>query len=301
MSKKYLKILLINIIIILFIVISVEFIFIYSTYKAQNWGNTLFRYHLYRQIKSYVTFQYFDTQKDFRPSSYPDTPSNKPPLAVIGCSFVYGYKLNENETISAQLSKYTGRTVYNLGIVGASPREILYMMENDNIRNKLIKEAPEYIIYPYISHHLARLYTDIRFYKPCPYYKLKNSKLEYYHKNSLIINSQIYRKILELKYKNITDDEAFGLFCIYMKQINEEIKKHYPNTKFVILIYEDNVPDTHHNWNLLKDYGIIVLNASEIAGENIYTTPYFIAPNDTHPNAKAWETIVPALSKELNL
>ena len=301
MAKKYLKILLINIIIIVLIVLSIEFILIYSTFKAQNWGNASFKLHALRQFQSYFTYEYFDINKDFRSSSYTKISENKAPIAVMGCSFVYGYKLEDDETFSAQLSKYTERPVYNLGVIGTSPRDILYILENDNLRNSLIKEAPEYIIYPYISHHLARLYTDIRFYKPCPYYRYKDGKLEYYRKNSLIINSQIYRKILELKYKKVSDDEAFSLFCIYMKQINEEIKKHYPNAKFVILVYEDNVPDTHHNWDLLKDYGITVLNASEITGEDIYTTPYFVAQNDTHPNAKAWAAIVPALSKELNL
>ena len=301
MTKKYIKIFIINIIIILFILLAVEFVLVYAIFKEQNWKNHILKYHLINQAKAYFSNKYFDIDKEMRGTSYPDNPSGKAPIALMGCSYVYGLWLDDNETFSAQLSQYTGRTVYNLGIIGASPREILYILENDDIRNTLIKEEPEYIIYPYIAHHLIRLYTDIRFYANSPYYRLNDGKLQYYNKNKFLTSSMIYRKILEYKKKKVSDDEAFALFCIYMKQINEEVQKHYKNTKFVVLIYEDNVPNTYHNWTPLIQNGIIVLNAPLITHTGLHNSEYLLSDTDRHPNAKAWATVVPALSKELDL
>lgn len=305
MIKKYLKIFIVNFIIIAFIILAVEFILVYALFKEQNWKNTPFKYHLVNQVKAYFSDKYFDINKELRKTSYPENYSGKPPLAVMGCSFAYGLNLKDNQTFSAQLSQYTGRIVYNLGIVGTSPREILYILENDDIRNTLIKEEPEYIIYPYISHHLKRLYTDIRFYANSPYYRLKDGKLQYYNKNKFITSSMIYRRILEYKQKKISDDEAFALFCVYLKQINEEIKKHYKNTKFVVLVYEDNFEDIlinpNHNWSPVIQNGIIVINVPEITHTNLYNPEYLVSETDIHPNSRAWATVVPAISTELNL
>ena len=306
MLKKYLKIFIVNFFIILFILITVEFILVYALFKEQNWERTPFKYHLANQVKAYFSNKYFDINKEIRKASYPENPSGKPPVAIMGCSYAYGLKLNDEETFAAQLSQYTGRTVYNLGIVGTSPREILYILENDELRSTLIKEEPEYIIYPYISHHLKRLYTDIRFYANSPYYRLTDGKLQYYNKNKFITSSMIYRKILEYKQRKMSDDEAFALFCIYMKQISEEVKRHYKNTKFVILIYEDadgnsgNVLNENHNWQPLIQDGIIVLNASKITNVGLHNPEYKIQ-NDKHPNALAWSLVVPAISNELGL
>ena len=295
--KKFFKIFFINIIFIFAIILSAEIICICITFKIQNWENFKFKEHITRIIKSYTNHKYFE-EYDFRPVAIGK--NNKKPIVIVGCSYAYGLRLDENETISAVLSDKTDRTVYNLGGIATSVREILYIFRNDNLRNKLLNNQDnfEYVIYPYISNHRYRLYTDIKPYTYSPYFKETKNGLEYYEKNKLIANSYIYKKFLDWKYSEIYYTEAFRLMCVYLKEINKEIKKHYPNTKFVVLVYEDYL---NEKWNILEKEGIIIVKVKDIANIDVKSPEYTISPKDFHPNAKAWQVIVPKLVEELNL
>ena len=87
--------------------------------------------------------------------------------------------------------------------------------------------------------------------------------------------------------------------------IHQNIKKHYKNTKFVVLVYEDNFEDIlinpNHNWSPVIQNGIIVINVPEITHTNLYNPEYLVSETDIHPNSRAWATVVPAISTELNL
>lgn len=295
--KNFIKILFINIFLICTIILTVEIICICKTYKVQNWENFKFKTHIQNIIKSYTDHKYFQ-EYEFRSATIGD--NNKKPIAIMGCSYVYGLGLQDNETISYTLSKITNRTTYNLGVMATSPREILYILRNDTLRKKLFNNQNnfEYIIYPYISDHRYRLYTDIKPYTYSPYFKETKNGLKFYEKNKIIGNSYIYKKFLHLKYANINDTEAFRLFCVYMKEINKEVKKHFPNTKFVILVYEDYL---NENWNSLKEYGIVIIKVKDMLDIDVKSPEYTISPTDVHPNKKVWEIIVPGLAKELEL
>ncbi len=295
--KKFFKILSINIFLILVIILLAEITCICLTYKIQNWENFNFGNHIEKIINSYINHKYFE-EYDFRPVSYGKI--FKKPIIIVGCSYAYGLGLNENETISSLISNKTNRTVYNLGVKATSTREILYILRNNDLRNKLLDNQNnfEYVIYPYISNHRYRLYTDIKPYTYSPYFKETENGLEYYEKNKLIANSYIYKKFLDWKYSEINNKEAFRLMCVYLKEINKEIKKHYPDTKFVVLIYEDYL---NENWNILDKEGIIIVKVKDIAKIDVKSPEYTLSPNDFHPNAKAWQVIVPKLIEELKL
>ena len=103
-------------------------------------------------------------------------------------------------------------------------------------------------------------------------------------------------------------------------KINEFIKENYTDTKFVILLYDDvtnsDNDDVNDNtiatlqpnyWQDLQDNGAIVISTKELVSDVLYNPNYqlttdtyqFMRPH--HPNAKAWELIVPALTKKLDL
>ena len=100
----------------------------------------------------------------------------------------------------------------------------------------------------------------------------------------------------------------FNKTAIYINEINREIKTEFSYkqvpAKMVLLIY--------HSWdnedlNLL-DKDIIIIKVPELVGYNFLepTTKCkqgydLCLPNDNHPNKKAWEIIVPLLTKKLNL
>ena len=297
--KKFFKTLFINLIIFVFLLGLIELFCIFNTFQEIKQNGYTFSKHLKNTIESYKNDKYINI-KDIRPISIPRTKVNKQPLAVMGCSYAYGLHLRNEETLSAKLSELTNRTVINLGINGASPREILYIFSNENIFKQLFKNELdiEYVFYPYISHHRFRLYNQTVTFSSSPCFRKVNNKLEFYEQNKLIRSSQLYKKFMELKYYTIKRKESLDLMFLYLKEINKEMKKRLPNATFVLLLYEDYL---NEDWSELEKDGIIVINIEKLANIHTKDPQYTQSETDPHPNAKAWEIITPALVKELNL
>lgn len=300
--NKFLKIVLVNIFIIIGIVLAAEFYCIVVTYKSLHWDNFKFHMHVENIINSYISPSFFKDY-DFRGNIYPEKPTNKAPIAMVGCSYTYGLGLDDNDVPAAMISKETGRIVYNAGVNGGSPREILYILRNDDLRSKLFDNRTdiEYVIYTYISHHLYRLYKDIRPYTYSPYFRVKNSELEYYKPNFLIAKSYLYRKYTDLKYTEedlSTINGSHDLFFIYMKEINKEIKKHFPNAKFVIIVYDDL---TQNDWDKIEKEGIKVIKVSNLSDKDFKSIEYRQSANNYHPKAIVWRILIPKIVGILNL
>ena len=89
---------------------------------------------------------------------------------------------------------------------------------------------------------------------------------------------------------------------LYFKEIKKEILKNFPGSKFIILIYDYKGID---NELKIKELGmneiadkVIILN--DIVDIDLTSSKYKIDDN-LHPNAEAWQIIVPELVKELEL
>lgn len=225
------------------------------------------------------------------------------PIIISGCSFTYGYGLKSTESFQFFLSEQTKRPVYNLGVIGGGLREALYILLTPNIRSKLLKDDNhiKYFIYTYIPSHKKRLYANYRMHVPNFKYDDSFSSLTYYQ--DYLNNKTCFIPELMHLYANyfIDNDKAFKLIKLYFKKINSIINKNFNNynekTKLVIFIYGD---EDNFNWDELKKDGIIIIKLKDISDINFQTEEYTISDN-IHPNAKAWEVIVPALVKELKL
>ena len=145
--KKNTKIILINIFLSIAFLLMLEAFCVYKEYKTVESSDYKLGTHLKYLFKSYKNFSYINTS-EIRPISYPEHIDGKSPLAIMGCSFAYGLGLSKNETLADQLAKKTNRIVYNLGVTGSSPREMLYILRNDKLRNELFgnRNDFEYII-----------------------------------------------------------------------------------------------------------------------------------------------------------
>ena len=297
--KQSFKIIFANLITILLLIFVAEFYCIYKEYKTCASPTYTFNFHLDCLLKSYKNFNYINTSI-MRGPSFPQNKSEKAPLAIMGCSFAYGLGLKEDETLAAQLSSSTDRIVYNLGVIGGSPREMLYILRNDKLRQELFGDRTdfEYIIYPYIAHHLFRLYNQIKLFSLSPTFRKVGNSLEFYEVNKILLNSQLYQEIVTAMYGKINKNETFDLLCLYFEEINKEINKHFPNAKFVVLVYE-NYPN--NDFSKINNKEIKVIDFQTLTGINLCDDKYKISKEDSHPNAKAWEVIVPTLVKELNL
>lgn len=225
------------------------------------------------------------------------------PIVLLGCSYMYGYGLEENETLQYFLSEQTKRPVYNWGMVGGGLREILYILRSPKIRSYLSPDSAnvKYFIYTYIPSHKNRLFENFR--PHVPSFKAdKEYKHLKYDKNYLNNKTCMVPEIMKFYYNNFADREkTFELIKLYISQINNSIQKKYTNydepAKLIVLVYDDV---DNYNWEEIKDENIIIINTKSLSDVDLRSKEYRIADGN-HPNKKAWEIITPALIKELNL
>ena len=319
-----LKLIILNIVIILIILLCFEIFFlilktkedIEYDYKINNKNFELKAPKL--SLKKFVKYMLFEMnilyfydannyfeQEEFRKPSVGKNYKNED-IIIAGCSFAHGASLKDNETVSAILAKkFPKYKVYNIGISGGSPRENLFILRNSQkFKNWGIlpdeKEDTKFFIYVYFRGQKERIILTII--RPnSPHYKvtkLKNGeqKLDFYIPKNNIRKTFIYKYTISKLTLSDTILENFnGLLHLYFKEIQKEIKTKYPNSQFVIYIY-DYYSDLNNNdiKNLEKE-GIKVI----ISNKN-YNEKQYLDFDNQHPNGRAWEEITDYLGKELN-
>ena len=109
--------------------------------------------------------------------------SNLRPILLFGCSYIYGYKIPENNFFSYLLAKYTKRPVYNRAKDAVGTAVMLYQLQNEDFY-KLFPKPPKYVIYTFLNDHIRRMYFPCspldygKEYQTDIFYKLKNKKLK---------------------------------------------------------------------------------------------------------------------------
>ncbi len=235
----------------------------------------------------------------------------KPPIVVFGCSYVYGYLLNKDQTFTYKLAHKSKRPVYSRAYQGWSIQHMLYQVR----QNKFYKYVPEpeYAIYVLMHDHFRRLYSinflsghllneeqNLR-------YKLKNGKLIQitnsnpvlnFIKRSYVINKfhQVYVNNVILSPKNYDNYSKFVLE--HFIESKQEMQKHWKNTKYIVLYY-DPLYNEDKFTKSLEDNGFEVIDIQKLTNVDLYDDKYKIS--DGHPNEKAWELISDKLIKQLNL
>lgn len=241
---------------------------------------------------------------NFRPiliGNNSDIKTRNSPIVLFGCSYTYGWNLDNNQTFSYKLYKETGRTVFNFGLVGTGVQQTLFMLQNNIL--KCIPQ-PEYIIYTFISDHINRLNVCFSFDQyGVIYYKYNENKdlvlmsdLDLYYWHSYILR-RIYN-FLYTKNLFIFNRDNYEFLLKHFLAVNNEIKKSSNNTKFVLFVYEGDSIIKNIEEELKKN-GIIIIYLSQLSKENFLDRKYMV--DDSHPNEKAWDVIVPLLIKKLNI
>lgn len=307
--KKFLKfilILLINITLLLFI----DYLFFYYIEtKKENLG---FKesIEIYKKCTHIINLDelYNENEKNnyFRDFEKKTT---KKPILIFGCSFGYGFLLEPEQSVSYKLSEYTGRSVFNRSMSGLGIQYVPYIVEHYNLEKTI--NNPEYIIFIFIDNHLYRLYREIMDID-YPYLDIlykENEKILEERKPiySFLFKSSIIRYInlnlILYMYNKKNQDEIFDFMKAHFLKMKSILNKKFPNSKLVILQYEENENSWIFNnprWNELRDEGFIIINSYELTNEHLFEEKYRI-PNDVHPNEKAWDLLVPKLAERLEL
>ncbi len=245
--------------------------------------------------------------KNLRPIEYRN--EKKQPIILFGCSYTYGFGLNENKTFSRKLADYTNRTVINRGYYGTGIPFLYYQLNDEELIKQLPKN-PEYIIFTLIPDHFPRLFRYRNFVLTGDHtlrYKIKDNKLVV-DKPLIPALHSLFTSIITEEYlaeKNGQNKTKVDkLFKKLMEESYSKIKKEFPDTKLIILYYE-NPSDAENAYNneleILKNISedIQIINIKEEIPD-IFEDKYWIE-DKSHPSAQAWDKIIPYLAKRLKL
>ena len=276
-------------------------------------GRTMKDYKFYYPVKNY---DYDAITQNSLTKVYKGN-SKKRPVITIGCSYVKGIGLEDNQTFAYKLNKYTGRTTYNRGIGGTGP-QMVYRQLSDKNFTKQIPDA-EYVIYVFIYNHVDRLFPKIYGFFSNEVnlnYELKNGELkELKHHFSSFYFFHTVKKFIAyqaLKERTTEQNNNRPLFFKIMEESAKAAKKNYPDAKFVFVEFpeafmckSEYAAGTRElsaaQIKRLEDSGIIYINAEQLVGHDFRDVKKYRLADEDHPNERVWDEIVPALSRKLKL
>ena len=314
--NKLTKKIVLNILLIVAILAIIEFLSFLIIFCSISKG--FFFENKYRDVQNWFSVKNMRMAEDygtFRPASIPDNPSKRP-IVILGCSYAYGTTLSDDETFSAQLSKYTNRSVYNLALQNMGTASALYLLEKPDIINK-IPDA-EYFIYLFIYDHVRRNYLNmpnvVYNYFGANYKLDKNGRLYFpkISKQKMFLESFYTNRLIQNFYANgKTSSGDLSLFKAILAQMKTVIDEKYPNSKLVLLVYDDepefaddgslNLADDERLTKFCDEIGIKAVYVKQLpCGEDIVRRKYIVS-DGWHPSKEAWQKIVPELSELLNL
>lgn len=251
-----------------------------------------------------VNYDSYYKRVKFRPVFGQDY-NNKKPILIFGCSYAYGWGLEDNQTFSYKLSEYTKRKVYNRAYSGWGPQNMLYQLRRDDFYNT-VPEEPEYIIYVYMNGHSYRVFREVWSFENQLFYRYSDDKLEKsVFSSGGVLYGFIARKIRYIIAECITNIPCFknhteDIVIKHFIESRDEASKHWKNTKYAVFFYSYNGNETGIV-SKLKDRGFDVIRYCELTNENINSLEYMVSKYDMHPNEKAWDLFTPLISEKLNL
>ena len=291
---KILKLLIINIIVLIILAAIFEFS-LFCVFKKANPDVKL----------NLQKIEYYDAVKNLELRKPVGLNYKKRPIILMGCSYIYGLYLDGIHTPQYKLSELSKRPVYNFAYPGKGFQHSLFILQNKlfdtNIKN------PEYVIFVMQYDFIRRMYSPVMFtdFVAYPVYEINNFgkvtlKSTYYPPYKKFFT---YYYINNLIYFNFFDNDTRthqrNVFA-YFRAIRKEIEKTYPDIKFVILLYDD-WNKFGFNFRRLERDGFIVIQTRELTGVRLQTPEYRVSDTDSHPTEKAWDIVIPALVKKLNL
>ena len=136
----------------------------------------------------------------------PFQPVNSPYIAIfMGCSFTFGWGLNDEQTLPALFSKLSGWKAINTGMGGYGSHQVLKLLEDDQLYKKRTEGGKnDLIIYRMIFDHAIRAagYSWGDRYGPC-YQVSQAGNIEYKGSFSKCYNTDWYLPFIQARYDEL--------------------------------------------------------------------------------------------------
>ncbi len=305
---KVLKIVIVNLLLVFIIVFAFE---LHAKNPQHFWeiSEIIKRMQIPKPIAftNFTAGYYHTPGEDYR-DVLPENPSGD--IILFGCSYVDGAYIWKDHKPSGVLSKYTNKNVYTFGVPGEGVASMFKVLINPKLYEDY--PQPEYVIFITMFNHLYRTYPDdLRMWA------------KYTNKDRFLSNFYTYvtRKI------SLTSTEQHNeLYKAMLKESDKIIQEHWPGTKLVLLVYQDietgedlyNHPDRgaaedmakfldHDNWKDIEDAGITVVYTKDLVGSIVGKEQWQFLDAQLqdfgvgHPSGHAWQQVIPALAKKLNI
>ncbi len=311
MKIKYLKIIIINILILILLFLLFNYFVYKFLYNCIEYNQSVKNNRPFSFKRQEISFDRIKEIYDIRKPV--GLEYNSPAIIIFGCSYAYGYLLEENQTFGYKLSQRLKRPVYNLGSSGISPQFDLIRIRNHDIDNILKKT--EYVIIVTIGDHALRVHTNSNGFPDeyiWPRYDKKGNKLVLHKSHFPIIEGSYLYKYIEKRFFNFlmkteiefVQDYIFDYVKLHYETIRNEIHKINPNIKIIILLYYDQ-PDRElflnsPRWKELEDEGFIFIDLKKELPVMFNKYDYRI-PGDGHPNERAWEKTTDLIINKLKI
>lgn len=259
--------------------------------------------------------------------SYVGQNYKRPSVLLLGDSYMYGLGLTKEESFGYQLSEYTKRPVFNWAFCTEGIEYSFLEFQNkkniDHImKNSVEKGSPvDFVICSYSYNQATRIISKNRQYR-FHYLRKYGVLTDNFLKNfEFLYSVQVLKNKLFLNSlaKDDYEENVFNFVSAEIKAINNEVKKYFPNAKFILLIYSDSPEVIRNknlvirdvdiqvlnskNWKLLEKDGIEVVRTEELLGRKMNEND--IIENERtvtiHPNAAAWAQVIPPLVKKYGI
>jgi hypothetical protein len=246
-------------------------------------------------------------------------------LIISGCSFTFGSGVKDEESIAYLLDELQSEyRTYNLGSMGGSPAEQLFLLQNFNL-HPVIENTEGIYIYNLYHAQFERIsiFWNYLYWasKGTPYYAWKKESHQLTFKsflNELISFKLInFLKLIKLDYPFLRimanvdllkSEDMIPLMIDYLKAIKFEYLRQYPKGRFILTrpIFETWVPSVLKGkekdfLNLLKTNNIEVWDFNTKAAFLLNQLPYeeWIIKNDGHPNGLQYKVQADFILKKL--
>ncbi len=246
-------------------------------------------------------------------------PNKKKNIVFLGCSFTFGFGVNNEDSYPYKVREKTGLNVYNYGISGTSPSvtlKILKDLKADYLKD--ISQEDTTVIYTLIPDHINRMIgTVLQFrhmpgsFDTAPYIFLKDDELEIlnnfsedktFRKHILKFLSRIHlMKVFWVDIPQIGQDEI-ELMARILQEIEKEVKANTPQVKNFKVAFYPLGGVGEKNYRALRDElvkrKLSVLDYSML-NTNSLLRPYNVLDYDSHPSPLAYDVYSSLLANDL--
>jgi hypothetical protein len=260
----------------------------------------------FRWRRSAGVEQIFDVKVSTGPYGWrvaPPAPSASRSLLFFGCSFTFGYGLNDEESYPYRVAVKTGGRfeVHNFGQNGWGPNQMLSLLEH-NLAEKVVRQPPELAVFLTLPDHLERIEGLTEHSDGYPRYVL-NSRGQAEAAGTFAGTLNPLNRILKnwnmgwIKNTGLfswlpSTRNTDRLFFAIILSARDQIQRRFPGCRFEVVLWGPD-PWVADGWYSrmeagLRDEGISVHRADEfLPGVRQNLDRYRISPMDIHPNALA--------------